>query len=206
MELHVSEGPFKIFSRNLLGHSTLNIFCHILALENQIQRLQADKSVCNDVKLYCCIHITSLLQKVFLTFRSQSRLKTCRFFKGVQIIYNVLVFIRLNAAEFIRFFLIRLRRLFKCSVYKSAAFIFKSTCLCFSRYRSTASTFQNSDILTQRHFWRTYLKSIIETFQKLIIFDRFGEKKRKYGFCVINYAKIMLMFDQVENDFFQRIS
>ena len=103
---------------------TLNIFCQILALENQFQRLQADKSICNDVKLYCCIHITSLLQKVFLTFRSQSRLKTCRFFKGVQIIYNVLVFIRLTAAAFIRFFLIRLRRLFKCGVYKSAAFIF----------------------------------------------------------------------------------
>ena len=45
---------------------------------------------------------------------------------------------------------------------------FEIACPYFWRYGGTASNFQNSDILTQRHFWGTIFKNIIETFRKLI--------------------------------------
>ena len=60
--------------------------------------------------------------------------------------------------------------------------VFKSTCLYFSRYRGTASDYQNSDILPKRHLWRTIFENIIKSFQKLLVFEKFG-KNENTGFA-----------------------
>ena len=52
-------------------------------------------------------------------------------------------------------------------------------------------------------FGGTVSENIIETFRKLIVFEKFGKKyENTRDFYVINYAKITLTFDQVENDYF----
>ena len=57
--------------------------------------------------------------------------------------------------------------------------------------------FKTLIIIPQRHLLDTIIKTIIETFRKRVDFEKFGKRKQKYGFCVINCGK----FDQVENDY-----
>ena len=67
-------------------------------------------------------------------------------------------------------------------VFKPLEMLFKSACLYFSRYRGMASDYQNSDILPKRHLWGTIFENIIKSFQKLLVFEKFG-KNEKTGFA-----------------------
>ena len=74
----------------------------------------------------------------------------------------------------------------------------KTTQNCKSRTKAYIRT--NSDVETIE-FQMMGSNFTIETFRKPIVFEKFG-RKTKYGLCVVNYAKITLKLDQVENDCF----